>query len=36
MTLSSRFNEAFEYAAEVHGTDTRKGTDIPYLRTCSV
>ncbi len=31
MTLSRRFNEAFEYAAEVHGTDTRKGTDIPYL-----
>jgi len=29
--LTSRFVEAMSYAAEKHGTQTRKGSDIPYL-----
>ena len=31
MTLTSRLDDAFRYAHEVHGTQTRKGTPIPYL-----
>lgn len=30
-TLSNRFDEAFQFAAEVHRHQKRKGTDIPYL-----
>ena len=29
--LTSKFVEAVQYAAEKHGTQTRKGSDIPYL-----
>jgi (p)ppGpp synthase/HD superfamily hydrolase len=29
--MSDRFAEAFEYAAELHQEQTRKGTEIPYL-----
>ena len=29
--LGSRFNEAFLFAAEKHGTQTRKKTDVPYI-----
>jgi (p)ppGpp synthase/HD superfamily hydrolase len=29
--LIRKFVEAMEYAAEKHGTQTRKGSDIPYL-----
>jgi (p)ppGpp synthase/HD superfamily hydrolase len=29
--LTSRYDEAFRYAHELHGTQTRKGTSIPYL-----
>ena len=29
--LTARFDEALEYAAELHRTQTRKGGDIPYL-----
>jgi len=31
MTLSSRFHEALLYAAQVHATQLRKGTSIPYV-----
>jgi (p)ppGpp synthase/HD superfamily hydrolase len=31
ITLSSRFDRAFAYAHEVHGDQTRKGTNAPYL-----
>jgi (p)ppGpp synthase/HD superfamily hydrolase len=31
MTLTSRFDEAFRYAHEVHATQTRKGTTAPYI-----
>ncbi|MGA8574343.1 MAG: HD domain-containing protein [Candidatus Cybelea sp.] len=31
MTLSDRFSEALGYANLVHRTQTRKGTEIPYL-----
>ena len=30
-TLTSRFDDAFRYAHEVHGTQTRKGTTAPYV-----
>jgi (p)ppGpp synthase/HD superfamily hydrolase len=30
-TLTSRFDEAFRYAHEVHASQTRKGTNAPYL-----
>ena len=30
-SLSSRFDEAFRYAHEVHGSQTRKGTSTPYI-----
>jgi (p)ppGpp synthase/HD superfamily hydrolase len=30
-TLTRRFDEAFAYAHDVHGTQTRKGTGVPYL-----
>lgn len=30
-TLSPRFEEAFRYAAEVHRSQTRKGTGAPYM-----
>jgi (p)ppGpp synthase/HD superfamily hydrolase len=30
-TLTSRFVEAFAYAARVHADDRRKGSDVPYL-----
>ncbi len=29
--LTSRFDDAFRYAAAVHGGQTRKGTESPYL-----
>ena len=29
--LTSRFDEAYRYAADLHRDDRRKGTDIPYL-----
>jgi len=29
--LGRQFEEAFLYAAQVHGGQTRKGTQIPYL-----
>ena len=29
--LTQRFDEAVRYAHEVHGTQTKKGTSIPYL-----
>ena len=29
--LTSRFQEALVYAAEIHATQRRKGTDIPYV-----
>ena len=31
LTLTRRFDEAFEYAHEIHGGQTRKGTPVPYL-----
>ena len=31
MTLTKRFQEALTFAAELHSTQTRKGTDIPYV-----
>lgn len=31
MTLTSRFDDAFRYAHEVHATQMRKGTTVPYL-----
>ena len=30
-TLTSRFDDAFRYAHEVHGEQTRKGTAAPYV-----
>jgi GTP pyrophosphokinase len=30
-TLTRRFDDAFTYAHEVHGAQTRKGTGVPYL-----
>lgn len=30
-TLSPRFQEAFRYAAEAHGSQRRKGTGAPYI-----
>lgn len=30
-TLSGKFEEAFQFAAEVHRHQKRKGTDVPYL-----
>jgi GTP pyrophosphokinase len=30
-TLTSRFDDAFKYAHEVHSSQTRKGTGVPYL-----
>jgi len=30
-SLTRRFDEAFTYAHEVHGTQTRKGTGVPYI-----
>ena len=30
-SLTRRFDEAFAYAHEVHGTQTRKGTGAPYI-----
>ena len=29
--LTQRFDEAFRYAHQLHGADTRKGTSAPYL-----
>jgi (p)ppGpp synthase/HD superfamily hydrolase len=29
--LTSRFDDAFRYAHDVHGTQTRKGTGAPYI-----
>src|SRR6476659_9970486 len=29
--LTTRYDEAFRYAHELHGTQTRKGTSIPYI-----
>ncbi len=29
--LTSRFDEAYRYAADLHRDDLRKGTDVPYL-----
>lgn len=29
--LTPRFHDALRYAAEAHGTQTRKGTGVPYL-----
>jgi (p)ppGpp synthase/HD superfamily hydrolase len=29
--LTSRYDEAFRYAHELHGTQKRKGTSIPYI-----
>ena len=29
--LTSRFEEAFRYAAAVHADQVRKGTEIPYI-----
>jgi len=31
MTLTTRFDEAFLYASELHNGQKRKGTDIPYI-----
>jgi GTP pyrophosphokinase len=31
MNLSSRFDEALQYAALIHAGQTRKGTSIPYV-----
>lgn len=31
MPLSARFIEALAYAADLHATQVRKGTDIPYI-----
>jgi (p)ppGpp synthase/HD superfamily hydrolase len=31
MNLSSRFDQALQYAASIHRTQIRKGTEIPYL-----
>ncbi len=31
MTLSSRFEDALQYAAQIHSTQKRKGTQIPYV-----
>ena len=31
MKLTTRFDEAFRYAHEVHGEQTRKGTAAPYI-----
>lgn len=31
MVLSGRFRDAFDYALELHATQTRKGTLIPYI-----
>ena len=30
-TLTRRFDDAFVYAHEVHGTHTRKGNGAPYI-----
>jgi len=30
-TLTSRFDEAFQYAHELHASQTRKGTPVPYV-----
>ena len=30
-TLTQRFDEGVRYAHDVHGAQTRKGTDVPYL-----
>jgi (p)ppGpp synthase/HD superfamily hydrolase len=29
--LSSRFEDAFKFALELHAAQTRKGTDVPYI-----
>jgi (p)ppGpp synthase/HD superfamily hydrolase len=31
IALTSRFDEAFRYAHQLHQSQTRKGTDIPYI-----
>lgn len=31
MNLSSRFEDALQYAAQIHATQKRKGTEIPYV-----
>ncbi len=31
MPLSDRFSDALRFACELHATQTRKGTDIPYV-----
>jgi len=31
MPLSARFSDALTFACELHATQTRKGTDIPYI-----
>lgn len=31
MILSNRFSEALTYAAELHATQTRKGSGVPYI-----
>lgn len=31
MVLTARFDEAFRYAHEVHASQTRKGTETPYI-----
>jgi (p)ppGpp synthase/HD superfamily hydrolase len=31
MAMTNRFDEAFRYAHELHGAQTRKGTPIPYI-----
>lgn len=31
MTLSSRFDEALVYARQIHATQVRKGTNVPYV-----
>ena len=31
MILSERFDQALAFAVRVHGSQMRKGTDIPYL-----
>ena len=31
MQLSGRFSEALSYASELHASQTRKGSDVPYL-----
>ncbi len=31
MKLSPRFEEALQYAAQIHATQSRKGTEIPYI-----